>query len=48
MDDGAKLSAVAVGLLALASGCMTGDTGKKTELKKLDVMKPGVPPPQER
>jgi hypothetical protein len=46
--DVRALSAVAVGLLALASGCMTGDTGKKTELKKPDVTKPGVlPPPQE-
>jgi hypothetical protein len=42
------LSALAAGLLALASGCLTADGPQKSESKKPDVTKPGVlPPPQE-
>ncbi len=41
------LSALAAGLLALSTGCLTADA-KKSESKKPDVTRPGVlPPPQE-
>ncbi|MDY3558709.1 hypothetical protein R5W23_005851 [Gemmata sp. JC673] len=42
-----SLTAVALGALAIGTGCLSTE-GKKPEVQKLDVMKPGVlPPPQE-